>query len=46
MTHYILTFHDSTFECVAESLEPAIEQVGLDEEYLRTLEYFRRRENS
>jgi len=41
MTHYIFSFHDSTFECVAESMEAAIEQVGLDEEHLRTLEYFR-----
>ena len=42
MTHYIFTFHDSTFECVAESLEAMIEQVGLNEEYTRTLEYLRR----
>jgi hypothetical protein len=45
MTHYIFAFHDSTFECVAESLESSIEQVGLGEEYIRTLEYFHRREN-
>ena len=31
LTHYIFTFHDSTFECVAESFEAMIEQVGLFE---------------
>jgi hypothetical protein len=36
------SIHDSTFECVAESVEHAIEQVGLDEEHSRTLEYLRR----
>ena len=38
LTHYILTFGDSIFECVAESLDVTIEQVGFDEEYDRTLQ--------
>jgi len=25
--HYIFTFHDSTFECVAESFESSVEQL-------------------
>jgi hypothetical protein len=41
LVHYIFTFHDSTFECVAESLESTIEHVGLDEEYSRTLQFLR-----
>jgi len=39
--HYIFTFHNSTFECVAESLEPNVERVGLDEEYSRTLHFLK-----
>ena len=40
-SHFIFTFHDSTFECVAESMDCSIENVGLDEEQLRTLQLFR-----
>lgn len=41
LTHYIFTFHDSTFECVAQAYDFTVENVGLDEEYSRTLESFR-----
>jgi len=33
LTHYIFTFHDSTFECVAASFTFTVEDVGPDEEY-------------
>jgi len=42
LTHYIFCFHDSTFECVAGSYNWAVIHVGLDEEHIRTLEFFRR----
>ncbi len=42
-THYIFTFHDSTFECVAASIDATVENVGLDEEYARTLKLFQER---
>ena len=38
LTHYIFTFGDSIFECVAESVDATVEQVGLHEEYDRTLQ--------
>lgn len=41
LIHYIFTFHDSTFECVAEAIGSTIEQVDLDEEYSQTLRVFR-----
>ena len=41
LTHYIFTFHDSTFECVAESLEAMIEQVGLFEEYDKAFQHLK-----
>jgi hypothetical protein len=37
LNHYIFTFHDSTFECVAESLTATIEQRGADELNRRSL---------
>jgi hypothetical protein len=40
LVHYVFTFHDSTFECVARSLEAKVEQVGLHEEYDRTYHSF------
>jgi hypothetical protein len=40
LTHFIFTFHDSTFECVAELGESTIEEVGSNEEYVRTLRLF------
>ena len=43
LTHYIFTFHDSTFECVADSFESTVENVGWDEEHARTLQLFRER---
>ena len=43
LNHYIFTFHDSTFECVAASFESTIEQVGLDEEDVRTFQLFKSR---
>jgi hypothetical protein len=43
LTHYIFTFHDSTFECVAASFDATVEYIGLDEEYARTLQLFRAR---
>jgi len=46
LAHYIFTFHDSTFECVAESFESTVEQVGLHEEDARTLLLFRSPESS
>lgn len=42
-THYIFTFHDSTFECVANSYDFTVENVGLDDEHARTLQLFRSR---
>lgn len=42
LTHYIFTFHDSTFECVAESLEASVEQAGMNEEYSLMLKHLRR----
>ncbi len=41
LIHYILTFHDSTFECVAESFESTIEHVGLDQTYDQTVRFLR-----
>src|SRR5258708_14469275 len=41
LAHFIFTFHDSTFECVAESFEATVEQVGLDEEHARTLQFLK-----
>jgi hypothetical protein len=41
LSHYVFTFHDSTFECVADSFESTIQNVGLDEEHVRTLRLFR-----
>lgn len=41
LIHYIFTFHDSTFECVAESFESRIEHVGPDEAYGQTLRALR-----
>jgi hypothetical protein len=41
LSHYIFTFHDSTFECVADSFDCSVEDVGLDEEYGRALQLFR-----
>jgi hypothetical protein len=41
LTHYIFTFKDSTFECVASSFDCKIEHVGLDEENFRALQLFR-----
>jgi len=41
LTHYIFTFHDSTFECVAASFTFTVEDVGPGEEYGRTLEVFK-----
>lgn len=41
LNHYIFTFQDSTFECVALDLEAAIVQVGWDEEYSQMLRIFR-----
>jgi hypothetical protein len=42
LLHYIFTFHDSTFECVAESLESTVEVVAVNERYDRTLHFLRR----
>lgn len=41
LVHYIFPLHDSTFECVAESYECRVENVGLGEEHARTLQLFR-----
>ena len=41
LSHFIFTFHDSTFECVAESIDFSSENVRLQEEHLRTLQLFR-----
>ena len=43
LKHYIFTFHDSTFECIAESFESQVEHVGLDEEHARTLQLLKGR---
>jgi len=40
LSHYIFTFHDSTFECVAESFQSTTENVGPNEEYGRALQLF------
>ncbi len=37
LTHYIFTFHDSTFECVSGSLDANVENCGFDEEHSRML---------
>jgi hypothetical protein len=42
LTHYIFTFHDSTFECVARSYEVLIERVAWDERHGKTLELLNR----
>ena len=44
LVHYIFTFHDSTFECVAQSFESTVEHVGLEEEHARTLQCFKAHE--
>jgi hypothetical protein len=36
LEHYIFTFLDSTFECVAESFESQVQHVGLDKKHART----------
>lgn len=41
LVHYIFPLHDSTFECVAESYECRVENVGLNGEHARTLQLFR-----
>lgn len=41
LLHFIFTFHDATFECVAESLDYSVEHVGLHAEHLRTLQLFK-----
>ena len=41
LSHYIFTFHDSTFECVAESLEATVEHVGLQDQYDWTLRFLK-----
>jgi len=43
LQHYIFTFHDSTFECVAGAMESQVECVGLDEEHARTLQLLKSR---
>jgi hypothetical protein len=39
--HYIFTFHDSTFECVAESFKVTVVQIGQYGEYDAVLQVFR-----
>jgi hypothetical protein len=42
LTHYVFTFYDSTFECVAASLEATVENSGLDEEHGRMRKHLNR----
>jgi hypothetical protein len=42
LTHYIFTFCDSTFECVAGSLDATVENCGLNEEHSRMIERLNR----
>ena len=42
VTHYIFTFDDSTFECIAGSVYAAVENCGMDEEYGRMLDHLHR----
>lgn len=38
LAHYIFTFHDSTFECVAEGFKSSIEQAGWNEQHAAMIE--------
>ncbi len=43
LVHYIFTFHDSTFECVARSYETVIERIPWDKRHEKAAELLRRR---
>jgi hypothetical protein len=43
LKHYIFTFHDSTFECVARSYETAIARTTCDEWHGKALELLQRK---
>jgi hypothetical protein len=42
LAHYIVTFHDSTFECVARSYETVIEKTAWDKRYEKAVELLHR----
>jgi len=42
LAHYIFTFHDSTFECVARSYETVVETMAWDRRYEQVVELLHR----
>jgi hypothetical protein len=42
LTHYIFTFHDSTFECVARSCETVVEKMAWDKRFNAATELLHR----